>query len=108
LPSYERHQARSLPQDEGFVSFVRLVRKSGRITLGAGDRFMVDPDLAYTYVLARVDLAKKIVVISQDDQPLKTYDYSADTVGAWAADDDDDEDEIIDELCNADLCTCEH
>jgi putative transposase len=87
--SYQRHKAHSLPQDKGFVSFVRLVRKSGRITLGAGDRFMVDPALAHTYVLARVDLAQKIVVISQSGKPLKTYDYSAETVGAWAADDDE-------------------
>jgi hypothetical protein len=90
-PSYQRHQARSLSQNKGFVSFVRLIRKSGRITLGAGDRFMVDPDLAYTYVLARVDLTEKIVAISQDGKTLKTYDYSADTVGAWAADDEGDE-----------------
>ncbi len=87
--SYQQHQARSLPQNKGFVSFVRLVRKSGRITLGTGDRFMVDPDLAYTYVLARIDLAEKTVVISQDDKALKAYDYSADTVGAWAGDDGD-------------------
>ena len=76
--------------DKGFVSFVRLIRKSGRITLGAADRFMVDPDLAYTYVLARVDLTERTVVISQDGKTLKTYDYSADTVGAWAADDGDE------------------
>jgi hypothetical protein len=90
--SYGRHQARSLPQDKGFVSFVRLVRKSGRITRGAGDRFMVDPTLTYTYVLARVDLARRVVVISQDGKELKTYDYSVDTVGAWA---DDDQDELV-------------
>ncbi len=30
-PSYQRHQAGSLPQNKGFVSFVRLIRKSGRI-----------------------------------------------------------------------------
>jgi hypothetical protein len=83
---YNRHQLRSLPQNKGFVSFVRLIRKSGRITLGAGDRFMVDPDIAYTYVLARVDLAQKKVIISQDDTLIKTYDYSADTVGVWAKD----------------------
>ena len=88
-PGYSRHQVRSLPQDEGFVSFVRLVRKSGRITLGAGDRFMVDPELAYTYVLARVDLAQKTVSISQDDTVIKTYDYSQDTVGIWAEDEKD-------------------
>jgi putative transposase len=92
--SYDKHQARSLPQDKGFISFVRLVRKSGRITLGAGDRFMVDPELAYTYVLARVDLAKRVVIISQEGKELKTYDYSADTVGAWA---DDDPDELVNE-----------
>jgi len=87
--SYGQHQARSLPQDKGFVSFVRLVRKSGRITLGAGDRFMVDPALAFTYVLARVDLATRVVTISQDGKELKSYDYSAGTVGAWAGDDSD-------------------
>jgi putative transposase len=87
LPTtYQGHQRASLPQDHGFVSFVRLVRKSGRITLGAGDRFMVDPDLAYTYVLARVDLAQQQVVISQEDRCIQTYDFSPETVGAWAAD----------------------
>ena len=90
---YNRHQLRSLPQSKGFVSFVRLVRKSGRITLGAGDRFMVDPELAYTYVLARVDLAQKVVAISQDDILIETYDYSADTVGAWANDEQDENDQ---------------
>lgn len=83
---YARHQSRQLSQDHGFVSFVRLVRKSGRITLGAGDRFMVDPDLAYQYVLARVDLAQKLVRISHDEQQVKVYDFSADTVGQWAMD----------------------
>jgi IS30 family transposase len=83
---YNRHQLRSLPQNKGFVSFVRLVRKSGRITLGAGDRFMVNPELAYTYVLARINLAQKTVSISQDDTLIVNYDYSVDTVGAWAKD----------------------
>jgi len=87
---YNRHQLRSLPQGKGFVSFVRLVRKSGRITLGAGDRFMVDPELVYTYVLAHVDLAQKKVVISQNDTLIKTYDYSPDTVGIWATDEQDE------------------
>lgn len=97
---YQRHQAHTLPQDKGFVSFVRLVRKSGRITLGAGDRFMVDPALAHTYVLARVDLAQKIVIISQDGELLKVYDYSAQTVGAWANNDqiNDELDEFVNDL----------
>lgn len=95
--SFQDHQARHLSQNKGLVSFVRLVRKSGRITLGAGDRFMVDPELAYTYVLARVDLALKVVVISQGDKLLKVYDYSPDTVGLWAA---DPQSEIVKENCN--------
>ena len=64
---------------------------------------MVDPALAYTYVLARVDLAHKTVVISQDGRPVKTYDYSADTVGAWAADE-----EVVNQTCKEDCCTHEH
>lgn len=104
--SYGKQQARALPQDKGFVSFVRLVRKSGRITLGAEDRFMVDPDLAYTYVRARVDVARQVVVISQDGKELKTYDYSAGTVGAWAG---DKPDELVNEPeCNADCGSSEH
>jgi transposase len=103
---YNGHQVRSLPQNNGFISFVRLVRKSGRITLGAGDRFMVDPELAYTYVLARVDLAQKTVVISQDDTLIKTYDYSADTVGFWASDEQDEMTKH--ENCNTNSGTCQH
>jgi len=87
---YHRHTTPSLPQDQGFVSFVRLVRKSGRITLGTGDRFMVDPKRAHSYVLARVDLAKHKVKILQEGKVLKTYDYSAATVGAWAGEDQEE------------------
>jgi putative transposase len=85
LPAeYRRHRAETLPQDKGFVSFVRLVRRSGRITLVVDDRFMVDPDLAYNYVLARVDLTERQVAISHNGELIVTYDYSPDTVGAWA------------------------
>lgn len=84
---YARHNSKKLPQDRGYVSFVRLVRKSGRITLGAGDRFMVDPELAYQYVLARVDLSQKVVRLTHGEQEVKVYEFSADTVGRWALDD---------------------
>lgn len=85
LPAeYQRHRAAKLPQDKGFVSFVRLVRRSGRITLGAHDRFMVHPDLAHNYVLARVDVAEQQVAISHDGELIVTYDFSPDTVRAWA------------------------
>ena len=77
---------------------MRLVRKSGRITLGAGDRFMVDPNLTYQYGLARVDLAKQVVRILLNDQLLKTYDFSPDTVGAWAGDNDQEQNPVDDEV----------
>lgn len=89
-PTYRRYQ-RMLPQSMGFVSFIRRVRKSGRITLGAKDRFMVDPKLASTYVWARADLARQLVTIAQDGKLLKTYDYSAETIGKWAYDEIDEE-----------------
>jgi hypothetical protein len=84
-PSYQRHHE-ALPQNGGFVSFIRRVRKSGRITLGPKDRFMVEPNLVSTYVWARVDLARQCVSIAHHGKLLKTYDYSADTVGKWAED----------------------
>lgn len=84
-PAYRRHlDKKRLPQNKGFVSFIRLVRRSGRITLGAKDRFMVDPELVYSYVLAQVDVAKQLLTIFQDDQPLVSYDFSKSTIGAWA------------------------
>ena len=95
---YSQHKSKNMPQDCGFVSFVRLVRKSGRITLGAGDRFMVDPDLAYQYVLARVDLNQSLVRITHDEKEIRTYDFSTDTIGQWALDNpcsDVAEDEIV-------------
>jgi hypothetical protein len=95
-----------LPQGKGFVSFVRLVHKSGRITLGAGDRFTVDPDLAYHYVLARVDLAQRLVDISHNGKPVTTYDYSKHTIGNWAA---HDRIQLLQvQLCIADYCISEH
>lgn len=105
---YHRHR-HSLPQQGGFVMFIRLVRKSGRITLGAGDRFMVDPELAHTYAVARVDLARQQVTISQqvNEKLLKIYDYSANTVGKWAAD-DDEKDHLKEQNCLESSCTSEH
>lgn len=89
LPAdYLHPSAESLPQDKGIVSFVRLVRKSGRITLGAGDRFMVSSDLASSYVLAQVHLAHHIVAISHDQEPLIVYPFTPQSVGLWAFDDE--------------------
>lgn len=69
---------------QGFVTFVRRVRKSGRITLGGADRFMVDPALVGRYVAARVDIAERNVAISLSGDNIITYDYTHATVGKWA------------------------
>lgn len=88
LPALELQTLlQNLPRDRGCVSFVRRVRKSGRITLGNGDRFMVDPQLANQYVLARVDLCKAEVSISHQERLICSSDFSPTTVGRWAADD---------------------
>ena len=84
-PDYQRYRL-ALPQSQGFVSFIRRVRKSGRITLGPNDRFMIDPNLVSTYVWARVDLAQGLVAIVQHGNLLKTYDFSPATIGQWAGD----------------------
>lgn len=89
-PTYRRY-LRPLPQSMGVVSFIRRVRKSGRITRGAKARFMSAPNLVSTYVWARVDLARHLVTIAQDGKLLKTYDYSAETIGKWAYDETDEE-----------------
>jgi putative transposase len=73
-PDYDRHLA-NLKLDQGSIAFIRLVRKSGRITLQADDKFDIDPDLAWHYVLARVNVADKQLLIYHDRQLLKSFDF---------------------------------
>lgn len=61
--------------DRGSVAFIRLVRKSGRITLHADDKFDIDPDLAWQYVLARVDVPTRKLLIYHDKQLIHTFDF---------------------------------
>lgn len=60
---------------KGTIAFIRLVRKSGRITLCADDKFDIDPDLKWQYVLARVDVAAQQLHIYHDGERIKTFDY---------------------------------
>jgi putative transposase len=72
---YDGHK-RDLQLVKGTVSFIRLVRKSGRITLCAGDKFDIDPALAWQYVVADVDIATRQLHVYHDGQRIKTFDYS--------------------------------
>src|SRR5215207_1779292 len=44
---------------QGSVTFIRFVRKSGRITLTAKDKFLIGKKYKWQYVLANVDVATK-------------------------------------------------
>ena len=74
--NYDRHRSDDLPLSKGFVSFIRMVRKSGRITLIGDDKFDIDPDLKWHYVLARVDIADQTLSVYHDDELLKSFDYA--------------------------------
>lgn len=71
---YDSHQS-DLSLDNGSIAFIRLVRKSGRITLHAGDKFDIDPDLKWHYVLARVDVADHQLRVYHDEKLIKTFDF---------------------------------
>jgi hypothetical protein len=52
------------------------VRNSGRITLCAQDKFAVDPNLKWQYVLAQVDVQSQLLHIYHAGELIKTYDYA--------------------------------
>jgi putative transposase len=67
---------RDLKLLKGNISFIRLVRKSGRITLFAHDKFDIDPDLKWQYVLARVDVEAQELYVYHQGELIKTFDYA--------------------------------
>lgn len=72
--SYDKHQ-QDLKLDKGSIAFIRLVRKSGRITLHADDKFDIDPDLAWQYVFARVNVSDKKLIIYYNERVIKSFEY---------------------------------
>ncbi len=71
---YDGHR-RKLKLEKGHVSFIRLVRKSGRITTHAGDKFDIDPDLKWQYVLARADIKAQELRVYHQGELIKVLDY---------------------------------
>lgn len=61
---------------KGNVTFIRLVRKSGRFTLTAKDKFLLGKKYKWQYVLANVDLAKKRLNVIWQGKHIKSFDYS--------------------------------
>lgn len=66
---------RDLRLVKGKVSFIRLVRQSGRITLCAKDKFMIGTDYQWQYVQASVDVAAQRLDIFLDGQLLISFEY---------------------------------
>ena len=60
----------------GKVTFIRLVRKSGRITLTTNDKFLIGKKYKWQYVLAVVDRAKKRLNVLCQGKHIKSFDYS--------------------------------
>jgi len=72
---YERHRQTDLPLKAGQIVFVRMVRKSGRITIKANDKFDLTPELKYQYVQAVVDTEAKVLRVYHQDVLIKQFDY---------------------------------
>jgi len=60
---------------KGKVTFIRFVRKSGRITLTAKDKFLIGKKYKWQYVLANVDVATKRLHVIWQGKHIKSFDY---------------------------------
>ncbi|HEX9388794.1 MAG TPA: hypothetical protein VF918_20880 [Anaerolineales bacterium] len=59
LSSEDNWRKRNLQWVKGKVTFIRLVRNSGRITLTGDDKFLVGKKYKWQYVQALVNVQKK-------------------------------------------------
>lgn len=75
-PAHYDWRRRDLRLVKGNVTFIRLVRKSGRITLAAKDKFLVGKKYKWHYVMANVDVAKKKLQVICQGKHIKSFDYS--------------------------------
>jgi IS30 family transposase len=68
-------RTRDLRLLKGNVTFIRFVRKSGRITLTAKDKFLIGKKYKYHYVMAVVDVAKKRLRVICQGKQVRSFDY---------------------------------
>ena len=76
LPQAYDWRKRDLQLVKSKVSFIRLVRKSGRITLCANDKFEIGSDYQWQYVLAQANFATHHLDVFLQGQLIKSFDYS--------------------------------
>jgi putative transposase len=74
-PAHYDWRTRNLRLLKGNVIFIRLVRKSGRITLTANDKFLIGNKYRWQYVLAVVDVAKKRLTVISNGKLIRSFDY---------------------------------
>lgn len=74
-PAHYDWRARDLQLLKGKVTFVRFVRKSGRITLTAKDKFLIGKKYKWHYVLAVVDVARKRLDVICQGKQVRSFDY---------------------------------
>jgi IS30 family transposase len=74
-PIHYDWRKRNLQLVKGKVTFIRLVRKSGRITLTAKDKFLIGKKYKWQYVTAVVDVAKKRLNVIWQGKHIKSFDY---------------------------------
>jgi IS30 family transposase len=66
---------RNLQLLKGNVTFLRFVRKSGRITLTAKDKFLIGKKYKWQYVMANVDVANRKLQVIYQGRHIKSFDY---------------------------------
>lgn len=74
-PAHYDWRTRDLQLVKGKVTFIRFVRKSGRITVTANDKFLIGKKYKWQYVMAVVDVAKKRLKVIWQGKHIKSFDY---------------------------------
>ena len=74
-PAHYDWRTRDLRLLKGNVTFIRFVRKSGRITLTARDKFLIGKKYKWHYVMAVVDVSKKRLNVICQGKQIRSFDY---------------------------------
>ena len=74
-PLHYDWRTRDLRLLKGNVTFIRFVRKSGRITLTAKDKFFFGKKYKWHYVMAVVDVARKRLNVICQGKRIRSFDY---------------------------------
>jgi putative transposase len=68
-------RTRDLRLLKGKVTFIRFVRKSGKITVTAKDKFLIGKKYKWQYVMANVDVAKRKLHVICQGKLVRAFDY---------------------------------